>query len=62
MAHTSCQAAAGTVGLCIPPPHPLALAEAFRRGTIGVMDYYRMENVQADTTMRRSLAEADSTA
>lgn len=40
---------------------PLALAEAFRRGTIGVMDYYRMENVQADTTMRRSLAEADST-
>ncbi len=36
---------------------PLALAEAFRNGTLGVMDYYRMENVQADTTMRRSLAD-----
>ena len=39
---------------------PLALADAFRRGKLGVMDYYRMENVQADTTMRRSLAEADA--
>jgi uncharacterized protein YqfA (UPF0365 family) len=36
---------------------PLALAQAFRNGTLGVMDYYRMENVQADTTMRRSLAD-----
>jgi uncharacterized protein YqfA (UPF0365 family) len=36
---------------------PLALAEAFRNGTLGVMEYYRMENVQADTTMRRSLAD-----
>ncbi len=35
---------------------PLALAEAFRSGRLGVMDYYRMENVQADTAMRRSLA------
>jgi uncharacterized protein YqfA (UPF0365 family) len=35
---------------------PLALAQAFRNGTLGVMDYYRMENVQADTTMRRSLS------
>jgi uncharacterized protein YqfA (UPF0365 family) len=35
---------------------PLALAHAFRNGTLGVMDYYRMENVQADTTMRRSLS------
>jgi uncharacterized protein YqfA (UPF0365 family) len=39
---------------------PLALAEAFRNGRLGVMDYYRMENVQADTTMRRSLAQADA--
>src|SRR5918997_1085289 len=39
---------------------PLALADAFRRGKLGVMDYYRMENVQADTTMRRSLAEVNS--
>jgi uncharacterized protein YqfA (UPF0365 family) len=40
---------------------PLALAEAFRSGRLGVMDYYRMENVQADTKMRNSLAE-DGTA
>ncbi len=40
---------------------PLALAEAFRSGRLGVMDHYRMENVQADTKMRRSLAEVDST-
>jgi uncharacterized protein YqfA (UPF0365 family) len=35
---------------------PLALAEAFRTGKLGVMDYYRMENVQADTGMRHTLA------
>jgi uncharacterized protein YqfA (UPF0365 family) len=35
---------------------PLALAEAFRSGRLGVMDHYRMENIQADTTMRSSLA------
>ncbi len=40
---------------------PLALAEAFRSGRLGVMDHYRMDNVQADTKMRRSLAEVDST-
>ncbi|MBA2451025.1 MAG: flotillin-like FloA family protein, partial [Chloroflexi bacterium] len=39
---------------------PLALAEAFRSGRLGVMDHYRMENVQADTKMRRSLAQVDS--
>ena len=38
---------------------PLALAEAFRNGQLGVMDHYRMENVQADTSMRRSLAKGD---
>jgi uncharacterized protein YqfA (UPF0365 family) len=38
---------------------PLALAEAFRSGRLGVMDYYRMENVQADTKMRNSLAHDD---
>ncbi len=36
---------------------PLALADAFRSGRLGVMDYYRMENVRADTDMRQSLAE-----
>jgi uncharacterized protein YqfA (UPF0365 family) len=35
---------------------PLALADAFRSGRLGVMDHYRMENIQADTTMRASLA------
>jgi uncharacterized protein YqfA (UPF0365 family) len=35
---------------------PLALAEAFRSGRLGVMDYYRMQNVQADTEMRSSIA------
>jgi len=38
---------------------PLALAEAFRGGRLGVMDHYRMENIQADTTMRSSLARND---
>jgi uncharacterized protein YqfA (UPF0365 family) len=40
---------------------PLAIAEAFRTGRLGVMDFYRMENVEADTKMRRSLAQADAT-
>jgi uncharacterized protein YqfA (UPF0365 family) len=38
---------------------PLALAEALRNGNLGVMDHYRMENVQADTRMRSSLAGED---
>ena len=36
---------------------PLAMAEAFRNGNLGVMDYYRMKNVQADTEMRESIAK-----
>jgi uncharacterized protein YqfA (UPF0365 family) len=35
---------------------PAAMAEAFRSGRLGVMDYYRMQNVQADTSMRQSIA------
>ncbi|CAN5706244.1 MAG: flotillin-like protein FloA [Chloroflexota bacterium] len=35
---------------------PMAMAEAFRSGRLGVMDYYKMENVQADTRMRGSIA------
>ncbi|HXI54270.1 MAG TPA: flotillin-like protein FloA [Candidatus Saccharimonadales bacterium] len=35
---------------------PLAMAEAFRSGHLGVMDYYRMKNIQADTGMRESIA------
>lgn len=38
---------------------PLAMAEAFRSGRLGVMDYYRMENVQADTQMRSSIAHPE---
>ncbi|MBK6276560.1 MAG: flotillin-like protein FloA [Saprospirales bacterium] len=36
---------------------PLAIAEAFRSGKLGIMDYYKMENVKADTKMRDSLAD-----
>ena len=35
---------------------PLAIAEAFRHGNLGVMDYARYQNVQSDTSMRRALA------
>jgi len=35
---------------------PLALSEAFRTGNLGVMDYYRMKNLQADTSMRENIA------
>lgn len=38
---------------------PRAMAEAFRSGRLGVMDYYRMENIQADTGMRKSIGEPD---
>jgi len=34
---------------------PLAIAEAFRSGHLGVMDYYRLKNIQADTDMRSSI-------
>ncbi|MEW6755676.1 MAG: flotillin-like protein FloA [Candidatus Latescibacterota bacterium] len=37
---------------------PRALAEAFRSGHLGVMDYYRMRNIQADTEMRSSISDA----
>lgn len=36
---------------------PLAMAEAFRSGNLGIMDYYRMKNIQADTDMRESIAK-----
>ncbi len=35
---------------------PLAIAEAFRSGRLGIMDYYQLKNVQADTDMRSSIA------
>ncbi|MAJ45624.1 MAG: hypothetical protein CMF96_12905 [Candidatus Marinimicrobia bacterium] len=38
---------------------PLAMAEAFRSGNLGIMDYYNMKNVMADTSMRSSIAKDD---
>lgn len=36
---------------------PLAMAEAFQKGNLGIMDYYRMKNITADTSMRDSIAK-----
>ena len=38
---------------------PKAMAEAFRKGNFGIMDYYRMKNIQADTDMRGSIGKDD---
>ena len=38
---------------------PRAIAESFRSGHLGIMDYYRMRNIQSDTEMRTSIAESD---
>lgn len=38
---------------------PLAMAEAFQKGNLGIMDYYRMKNIVADTTMRDSIAKPE---
>ena len=38
---------------------PKAMAEAFRSGNMGIMDYYRMKNIQADTKMRDSIGGSD---
>jgi len=35
---------------------PKAMADAFRKGHMGIMDYYRMRNIQADTDMRESIS------
>ncbi len=40
---------------------PKAMAEAFRAGNMGIMDYYRMKNIQSDTTMRERIAGDDKT-
>jgi uncharacterized protein YqfA (UPF0365 family) len=36
---------------------PKAIAESFRTGNLGIMDYYKFQNIQADTRMRDSIAE-----
>lgn len=38
---------------------PKAIAEAFRSGNLGIMDYYKMNNIKADTDMRNSIAKPD---
>jgi uncharacterized protein YqfA (UPF0365 family) len=35
---------------------PKAMAEAFSKGNLGIMDYYRMQNIKADTDMRESIS------
>jgi uncharacterized protein YqfA (UPF0365 family) len=40
---------------------PKAMAEAFRNGNLGIMDYYRMKNIEADTSMRESIAKPGTT-
>ncbi|MDX1545807.1 MAG: flotillin-like protein FloA [Rhodothermales bacterium] len=40
---------------------PMAMAEAFRSGNLGVMDYYNLRNIQADTQMRRAIGGGDET-
>ncbi|HRR89638.1 MAG TPA: flotillin-like FloA family protein, partial [Eubacteriales bacterium] len=40
---------------------PLAIAEALREGNIGVMDYYNMQNVMSDTSMRNAISGAKKT-
>ncbi len=38
---------------------PMAIAEAFRKGNLGIMDFYRLKNIQADTDMRKSISKED---
>ncbi|MBT7889236.1 MAG: UPF0365 family protein, partial [Deltaproteobacteria bacterium] len=40
---------------------PLAMAEAFRAGNLGIMNYYRMKNIEADTQMRDKIGKDDQT-
>lgn len=39
---------------------PRAMAEAFRAGNLGVMDFYRMQNIESDTSMRKAIAGDDA--
>jgi len=39
---------------------PLAMAEALREGNMGVMDLYRLKNIESDTSMRRSISDGDA--
>jgi uncharacterized protein YqfA (UPF0365 family) len=37
---------------------PLAMADSFRKGNLGIMDYYKFQNIQADTDMRESISKS----
>lgn len=39
---------------------PMAIADAFRSGNLGIMDYYKFENIKADTAMRQSISDPSS--
>lgn len=41
---------------------PMAIAEAFRSGNFGIMDYYKLQNIQADTSMREGIVKKDKKA
>ena len=38
---------------------PKAISQAFREGNLGIMDYYNLRNIQADTSMRQTIADTD---
>ena len=40
---------------------PQAIAEAFRAGNLGVMDYYKLNNIKADTEMRNAIGQGPNT-
>lgn len=40
---------------------PIAMAEAFKSGNLGIMDYYRMKNIESDTNMRQNIANPPAT-
>ena len=40
---------------------PMAIAESFRKGNLGIMDYYRLRNIQADTQMRENISGGPQT-
>ena len=39
---------------------PKAIAEAFKSGNLGIMDYYKMKNIMADTDMRQKIGSEDA--
>jgi uncharacterized protein YqfA (UPF0365 family) len=38
---------------------PMAISDAFRKGNLGIFDYYKIKNIQSDTEMRKSIAKGD---